>query len=97
MLIKYTVSLLKQDKTLLIFPVLSSIAAILVLISFIPLMPASMETAAETETISSQGEFVWLFCLYVVEYFVVFFFNSALVATVLEKLNGRPANVAFGL
>ena len=46
MLIKYTVSLLKQDKKLLIFPLLSSVAAILVLISFVPFMPESLGTAA---------------------------------------------------
>lgn len=97
MLVKYTVSLLKQDKKLLIFPLLSSIAAVLVLFSFVPLMPESFETVAESETISSEGELVWLFFLYVAEYFVVFFFNSALVATVLDKLNGRPASIGSGL
>ena len=97
MLVKYTVSLLKQEKKLLIFPLLSSIAALLVLVSFVPLMPETLGAAAESENISSQDELVWLFCLYVVEYFVVFFFNSALVATVLDKLNGRPASIGNGL
>ena len=96
-LLQYTFGLLKQEKKLLVFPLLSAIASILVLVSFLPFAPESLEAAAEAEQISTQGEMVWLFWLYVAEYFVIFFFNSALVSVVLDRLNGRPAGIASGL
>jgi hypothetical protein len=96
-LLKYTVELLKQDKKLVVFPALASIAAILVIISFVPLLPGTEELGGGTETPMGQADYVWLFLLYVALYFTAFFFNSALVACVLEKLNGGEVSISSGL
>ena len=46
-LVKYSAAVLKQDRELLVFPLISSIAAFFVVLSFIPLfgtLPESEET-----------------------------------------------------
>jgi len=97
-LIKVSMNVLKKDKELLVFPLLSSIAAIAVLASFIPLFiiggaePATAgENDGETLNLLVFGAF------YLVEYFVIFFFNTALVGAALIRMDGGDPTVGDGL
>jgi len=98
-LVKFSVSILKKDKELLVFPILSSVAAMLVLASFFPLLLADATVAdpAYGQPGSSPVNYPLLFVIYLVEYFVMFFFNSALVAAALERIHGGDPTVKSGL
>ena len=96
-LIKYSAGVLRQDRELLVFPLLSTIAAILVALTFVPLL---MQTGIATEdgaTKASPGGYAVMFALYLVEYFVIFFFNAALVGAALIRMDGGDPTVRDGL
>jgi len=92
-MIKHSASLLQQDRELLVFPLLSSIAALLVLASFIPLF--ALETTAPDE--QNPINLIALGLLYLAEYFVMFFFNTALVGAALIRMDGGDPTVRDGL
>jgi hypothetical protein len=97
-LVKFSADVLSKDKELLVFPLLSSIAGLLVMASFFPLLlvPEYVGTAEQAQQVTEQIDMVALFLLYLVEYFVMFFFNAALVAAALERINGGDPTVASG-
>ena len=107
--ISYTFSLmsaswqvLKKDKELLVFPLLSGICCLLVLASFaVPfLATGALEAVASegAESVLSDGLFyVVLFAFYICNYFVIFFFNSAVVACAVMRLKGGDPTVGDGL
>jgi hypothetical protein len=90
-LVKYSAAVLNKDRELLIFPLISSIAAFLIVISFIPLFTALPES--EDNTLSM----IVLFGLYLTEFFVMFFFNSALVGAAMIRMDGGNPGVMDGL
>ena len=77
-LVKASANVLKLDKELLVFPLMSGLAAVLVTASFIaPLaVTGGWEIFAEGEDASYLG-YVFGFLFYLVQYTVIFFFNSA--------------------
>ncbi|RPI36630.1 MAG: hypothetical protein EHM53_12125, partial [Methanoregulaceae archaeon] len=85
-LFKTSWGILMADKKLLVFPLLSGIISIIVLATFIlPLIIGSV-----------FGELVFyiaLFAFYLVSYFVVIFFNTALVSCVNARLQGKEMSV----
>lgn len=98
-----------DHKNLMIFPILSTIAAGLVLASFIlPLWgTGTLEQWAQVLDQESQSSgdpaygspvmWVTLFLFYFCNYFVIVFFNSALVACTMQVLSGEPPKVGYGL
>lgn len=92
---------LKADKELMLFPVFSGICCVIVLASFLfPLMSLERgETgSAETEQPASQKVVYYaaLFLFYFCNYFVIVFFNSAVVACAVYRMNGGDPDVAMG-
>jgi hypothetical protein len=89
-LFKTSWGILMADKKLLVFPLLSGIISLIVLLTFIlPLFLGSI-----------FGELVFyiaLFAFYLVSYFVVIFFNTALVSCVNARLQGKEMSVGEGL
>jgi hypothetical protein len=75
---------------LLLFPVISGVACILVLVTFIVpaigLLPGGLR--GNLRGSAAFWEYVLLFCYYVCNFFVIFYFNAALVAFVVERLRG---------
>lgn len=99
-LTKQSLEVLRLDKELLIFPVLSAIAAILVAASFIvPLWTSGyIESIAETEGAPvDYSVYVLLFLFYFANYAVMIFFNAAIVSCALKRLRGGDPTVGFGL
>lgn len=98
-LIKASASVLHKDKELLVFPAVSSVAAIVVALSFLgPLYWSGMgdPQALERENVSPLW-YVWMFAFYLTQYFVIFFFNTALVGAASMRLEGHDPTVADGL
>jgi hypothetical protein len=95
-LVKASASVLRSDKELLVFPLLSGVASLIVIASFfIPAVLGGVFAGHE------EGEldivmYAVLFAFYVVQYFVIIFFNSALVGAALIRLRGGDPTVADG-
>ena len=92
-LVKASASVLRSDKELLVFPVLSGIAAMIVALTF--LVPTfAMKLFSGDAGISTA---VVGFLFYLCQYFVIFFFNAALVAAAMIRLEGGDPTVSDGL
>lgn len=93
-LVKASAAVLRSDKELLLFPVISSIATVLVAATF--LVPAMGLRLFEGGNIGVLGAVVG-FAFYLCQYFVIFFFNTALVGAAMIRLEGGDPTVADGL
>lgn len=95
-LVKASASVLRSDKELLIFPLLSAISCIIVAATFfVPAMFAGMFAGMDREQMNPLF-YLFLFAFYVVQYFVIIFFNSALIGAAMIRLNGGDPTVADG-
>ena len=99
-LVKASWGVLREDKELLVFPLISSIATLLVIAAFV--LPAigiygfdGLGRALDGKT--SLAQYVAAFLFYVVQYFVIFFFNAALVGAAMIRLDGGNPTVGDGL
>lgn len=95
-----SLEVLRQDKKLLVFPLLSGIACLLVVGSFLaPMAYAGMlQPPGEEATAAMRvGYYGILFAFYLCNYFVIIFFNTALVGSALMRLQGSDAGVGDGL
>lgn len=93
-----------NNKRLLVFPLLSTLAAVLVIASFaVPLWATGqldrwMEAAeGEQDPAQQAGLIVTLFLFYFCNYFVIVFFNSALIASTMQALNNEDPTIEHGL
>ena len=98
-LIKASAGVLSQDKELLVFPLLSSICTLMVAAAFLlPILGmGSLDRLGEGGGGLSAGVYLLTFLFYLVQYFVIFFFNSALVGAALIRLDGGDPTVGDGL
>jgi Family of unknown function (DUF6159) len=96
-LVKASGAILRQDKELLLFPFFAAIAALLVAASFIvPLLLSGAFEQTSGESLDGAS-IVILFLFYLSQYFVIFFFNSALVGAAMIRLDGGDPTVGDGL
>lgn len=96
-LMKASANVLRLDKELLVLPMMSGVASVLVLASFAA--PIAFSGAWD---VFGGGDTSYLalsvmFLFYVVQYTVIFFFNSALVGAALIRLDGGDPTVSDGL
>lgn len=103
---KACLEVLRNDKKLIIFPLLSGLSCLIVAVSFaIPIAvikPAFLSTFMNEAARSHVRETpIWfwavLFAFYFVNYFVIYFFNSALVYCALSHFRGEPVTAGDGL
>ena len=96
-LVKASANVLRLDKELMVFPLLSGVATVLVAASFIvPVIAVGgFEVLAESD--GSYLGYALGFLFYLVQYTVIFFFNSALVGAALIRLDGGDPTVSDGL
>jgi len=87
---------LMMDKELLVFPLLSGVACFLVLASFAGGLYAAGFRPRDPEHIEA-GYWLLLFLYYFVNYFIIVFFNCALVACAMIRFGGGNPTVAEGL
>ncbi|HZP66822.1 MAG TPA: DUF6159 family protein [Rudaea sp.] len=96
-LVKASSAVLGANKRLMIFPVLSSVCTLIVAASFfVPLLLGGAFGHFEGRHMT-PGSAALLFVFYLVQYFVVIFFNSALVGAALIYLRGGNPTVGDGL
>ena len=96
-LTKQSFAVLRADKEILLFPVMSAVATIIVSLSFlIPLLLSGAFQAVESSEATATA-YLTLFAFYYVNYFVIVFFNSALVACANIRLGGGDPTVGDGL
>jgi len=92
--------LLKQDKEILVFPVISAVCCLLVMASFaVPMFLTEYWRPPGTSAPGGQqvAYYAVLFLFYVANYFVVIFFQSAMVACAAIRMRGGDPTVADGL
>lgn len=86
---------LKQDKEMLLFPLLSGIACLLVTASFVlPVYTGHAPQFSLDQDQDTLANYVYAFLFYLVNYFVITFFNTALIACAIKRLRG--GNPTFG-
>jgi hypothetical protein len=96
-LVKASANVLKLDKELMVFPLMSGVATVLVAASFIaPVVMMGPESFAEGDGFTYTGA-VFGFLFYLAQYTVIFFFNAALVGAALIRLDGGDPTVSDGL
>jgi len=90
---------LKADKALVLFPFVSGICCLLLLASFaIPLYATGhwMPPGRDAQTIQQVTYYGTLFLFYVCNYFVIVFFNSAIVSCAIMRMRGGNPTVGDG-
>jgi hypothetical protein len=97
-LVKLCWGVLRQDKELVVFPIVSAVAVLLVTASFI--VPGVF--SGYWESVTSNGGmpasgWALLVLFYLVQYFVIIFFNAALVSAATIRLTGGDPTLADGL
>ena len=96
-LAKESFAVLRGDKRLLLFPVMSAIAAIVVSVSFLVPLALSGALGEATNGQATPLTYLILFLFYYANYFVIVFFNSALVGAANICLSGGHATLSDGL
>ncbi len=100
-LMKASVAVLRSDTSLLAFPLVSGICSLVVAASF--LIPVALAFVGGGHALhgEQQGlsplQYLLLFAFYLVQYFVIIFFNTALAGSALRHLRGEPTSFADGL
>jgi hypothetical protein len=103
-LVKASGDVLVTDKQLLIFPLVSSIAAGIVSLAFIlPMLGlggldglTGMIDGFDDGRKVSAGAYLLAFLFYLTQYFVIFYFNAALIGAVMIRLDGGSPTVSDG-
>lgn len=98
-LVKASGAVLIQDQKLLVFPLISATSALFVLVCFaLPMFGfAAMDGLTHGRGAWGLGSFVVGFLFYLTQYFVIFFFNAALVGAAMIRLDGGTPTVRDGL
>lgn len=94
-----SLKVLRANKQLIIFPILSGISLILILGSFftIILAGAGWDINEVKDPDQGAGRYLFLFLYYLVNYFVVVFFNMALVHCTNLYFKGEEVSIEAGI
>jgi hypothetical protein len=95
-LAKASFAVVRADKELMLLPVMSVFALLVILASFavpVAVLGGFSTEAAESQPIAMLGAFVF----YVVTYFVALFFNAALVGAAMIRMDGGNPTLGDGL
>jgi hypothetical protein len=103
-LVKQSFAILKSDKELMLLPIASAISCVVVSVvilaggalAFLPEIKASLATNARWQP-NNPGMWVCLFIFYLANYFVIVFFNVALVSAASSRLARGHATINDGL
>jgi hypothetical protein len=103
-LMKTSWRVLMKDRELILFPIMSGVVLLVVAGIFLAIAASTgsldrldAATQAGSSEEAQAGDIVLGVSLYVIGYFVVIFFNAALIAAALERLRGGDPNVGSGL
>ncbi len=99
-LMKASANVLRLDKELMLFPIMSGVAAIIVSATFIAPVFAMADGFDTLSRMTEDGGYLGYvtgFIYYVALYTVIFFFNTALVGAAMIRLDGGDPTVGDGL
>ena len=96
-LVKASANVLRQDKELVVFPLVSVVALMLVVASFaVPVLGFDLLASASSRSLSAPA-YVVAFLFYFTQYFVIAYFNTALVGAAMMRLDGGDPTLGDGL
>jgi len=99
-LMKASATVLRSDKSLLLFPLMSGLCTLLVAASFLApvgvMMIGGEHAGQDFQQRMSTGAYLLMFAFYLVQYFVIIFFQTALTGVALMHLRGEPTSVGAG-
>jgi hypothetical protein len=95
-LARQSLRVLMLDKGLLVFPLLSGISCFLLLASFVAGVWAT-GIAGQDGAAGNDAGWIVLFAYYFANYFVIMFFNSALVACAMIRFRGGEPKLGDGM
>jgi len=97
-LVKASATVLRQDKELLLFPVISLCALAVVVACFaLPVIGLGVLDGLRGPGGKSPAVYVVAFLFYFSQYFVIFFFNVALVGAAMIRLDGGNPTLGDGI
>jgi hypothetical protein len=102
-LLKASTTVLKNDRHLLVFPLISGCAVLVVVLCFaLPMFGLGALDGLDglergINDTSALYSYSIAFLFYVVQYFVIFYFNAALVGCAMMRLDGGAPTVRDGL
>jgi len=86
---------LRKDKEILVFPLISGICCLIVLASFV--VPIVMSSNDDASSQASPVGYGMLFLFYFISYFIITFFNTAIVACAAHRMGGGDPTVSYGM
>ena len=98
-LVKASWAVLRADKELIVFPIVSAIASLIVLATFaVPMFLSGLFEAMFAEDFgpARMVGYATVFLFYLVQYFVILFANTALVGAAMIRLDGGDPTVGDG-
>jgi len=96
-LTKVSLRVLRGDKQLLLFPLLSGVTLLLILAGFVGAIFLSVGFEGMFQGSSAWVSGILLFVYYVVAFFVGLFFNAAVIGAAMIRLNGGHPTLSDGL
>ena len=99
-LVKASWAVLRADKELIVFPLVSAGVSFIVLLTFaVPMLLSGMFEAMFAEEFGAVRivGYAVAFVFYLVQYFVIIFFNTALIGAAMIRLDGGDPTVRDGL
>jgi hypothetical protein len=93
-LTKASATVLAADKELVVFPIVSFVASLLVTATFV--LPIVLVQGADQKLTTGPLGIIVGFAFYTTTYFVIFFCNAALIGAALIRLRGGDPTVADG-
>lgn len=95
-LVKASFKILKQDKEIALFPILSAISGVILLVLL--LIPIYMIYGTDIDKISNNSaNFLYLFVYYLLSYFIITFFNAGLVSCAQIRIDGKDPKFSDGI
>lgn len=85
LLVRQSLAILKQDRELVWFPIISGALTFLVMLSF----AYPIWQNVQSEESQSVMYYAWLFVFYLISYFIISFFNAGLVTCVALRFQGQ--------
>ena len=97
-LVKASASVLRQDKELVLFPLISVASLVLLVAAFaVPVIGLGALDGLHRRGDLSVAAYVVAFLFYFSQYFIIFFFNEALVGPAMIRLDGGDPTLGDGL